>query len=755
MHRLGRPLLPLIAAALLLASSDEPVPILGFTPARVQAEREWEGKFQALPEPDSLRSYLQRLAARPHNVGSPYGRVNAEWLAAQFQSWGWQTSIDSFLVLFPTPRERIVELVAPTRFKAALQEPTLAADPTSGQRSEQLPTYNAYSIDGDVTAPLVYVNYGMPADYERLDRMGISVKGAIVLARYGAGWRGLKPKLAAEHGAVGCLIYSDPRDDGFSAGDPYPVGPWRPKEGVQRGSVLDMPVEPGDPLTPGTGAWPDSSRLSVDSAQGLTRIPVLPISWGDAAPLLSALGGPVAPENWRGGIGITYHVGPGPARVHLKTAFNWKLVPAYDVVARLPGAESPDQWILRGNHHDGWVNGAEDPISGLTAELEEARALGTLARQGWRPRRTIIYLAWDGEEPGLLGSTEWVEAHADELRAHGAVYINTDGNGRGYLGVEGSHSLERLVNQVARDIRDPETGLSVWQRLQLQQIAQASSPEDRAEIRGGGDLRIGALGSGSDFTPFLQHAGVASLNIGYGGEGGGGIYHSIYDSYTWYERFDDTSFVYGRALAQTVGTMVMRLAGADVLPYQFSGTSRAVRRYLEELRKLMTARRDSILEVNLELAEGVYTATADPREKSVPPLRAAEPPFLNFAPLENAVTAFAASASHYDSALASATVPGGTASNAAVAGKVDAILLTVEPALLSPEGLPGRPWFRHQLYAPGLLTGYGVKTVPGVREAIEASQWGLADSMIVRVADALQAAGTVLDSAAAVLGGGK
>ena len=750
MRRIVRLLLPLLSAALLVASGDEPAALLGFSPARVQAERDWEGKFQAQPEPDSLRSYLRHLSARPHNLGSPYGRANAEWLAARFQSWGWQTSIDSFLVLFPTPKERIVELVAPTRFRAALQEPALSADPTSGQRNEQLPTYNAYSIDGDVTAPLVYVNYGMPADYERLDRMGISVQGAIVLARYGAGWRGLKPKLAAEHGAVGCLIYSDPRDDGFTAGDPYPVGAYRPKEGVQRGSVLDMPVEPGDPLTPDVGAWPSARRLPADSAPGLTRIPVLPLSWGDAAPLLTALGGPVAPESWRGGLAITYHVGPGPARVHLKTSFNWQLVPAYDVVARLDGGEMPGEWIMRGNHHDGWVNGAEDPISGLVAELEEARALGELARQGWRPRRTIIYLAWDGEEPGLLGSTEWVEAHAEELKAHGAVYINSDGNGRGYLGADGSHSLQRLVNEVARDVKDPETGLTVWQRLQRLQISQASTAEERSEIRSGGDLRIGALGSGSDFTPFLQHAGIATLSLGFGGEGGGGVYHSIYDSYTWYERFDDTSFVYGRALAQTVGTTVMRLADADVLPFRFAGTSQAVGRYLEELRKLLTARRDSIVEVNLELGEGVFAAIADPRERSVPPQRAPDPPYLNFAPLQNATAAFAASAARYDSALAGAT-ESGRATSDSLARVLDGVLMAVEPALLSPEGLPGRPWFRHQLYAPGLLTGYGVKTVPGVREAIEASRWAQADSMIVRAAEAIQAATAMVDSASTVL----
>jgi len=741
-------------AAVLLAAVDVPPALLGFTADGSKAEREWEARFRAIPQPDSARAYLRHLAARPHHLGSPYGRANAEWLAARFAAWGWEASIDSFFVLFPTPRERLVELVAPTRFQATLREPALAADPTSGQQSEQLPTYNAYSIDGDVTAPLVYVNYGMPSDYEQLERMGISVKGAIVIVRYGEGWRGLKPKLAAEHGAVGCLIYSDPRDDGYGAGDTYPVGALRPKEGVQRGSVLDMPVRPGDPLTPNAGARRDTPRIPIDSAPGLTKIPVLPISWGDAMPLLAAIGGRVAPESWRGGLALTYHVGPGPARVHLRARFTWALTPTYDVVATLKGAQSPDEWILRGNHHDGWVNGAEDPLSGLTAELEEARALGELVRQGWKPKRTIIYLAWDGEEPGLLGSTEWVEAHAKELREHAAVYINSDGNGRGFLGAEGSHSLERLVNEAAADVPDPETGLTVRERLRLQQLAGASTPEKRSELRGTGDLRIGALGSGSDFTPFLQHAGVASLNIGFGGEeaGGGGIYHSIYDTYTWYQRFDDTSFVYNRALSQLVGTLVMRLADADLLPFRYGGTSRVAGEYLDELKKLATTRRDSIAELNQQISEGVFPAIADPRKVSIVPARQDPVPFLNWAPLENAVTAYAKSAGRYDS-LATARLGAATAPPAGQLQAVNQLLIDVEPALLLGVGLPGRPWFRHQLYAPGLLTGYGVKTLPGVREAIEGSAWALADTMIVRAAQALTASGAVVDSASARLAG--
>ncbi|HJX83614.1 MAG TPA: M28 family peptidase, partial [Candidatus Angelobacter sp.] len=500
----------------LSAASHDDEPLFGFTAASSPAERDWETKFRAIPNPQIMRDSMQRLSARPHHVGTAYDKQNAEWILSQFKSWGLDAQIETFDVLFPTPKERIVELLEPTRFVANLQEPPVAQDPTSNQQSEQLPTYNAYSIDGDVTGQLVYVNYGLPRDYEELDRLGVSVQGKIVIARYGASWRGIKPKVAAEHGAIGCIIYSDPRDDGYYQGDVFPDGPMRNENGVQRGSVLDMPLYPGDPLTPGVGAKGDVKRLAIKDAPTITKIPVLPISYGDARPLLAALKGPMGPESFRGALPIPYHVGPGPARVHLKVMSNWDIKPVYDVIAKIPGSEAPDQWVVRGNHHDGWVNGAEDPISGQIALLEEARAMGALLKQGWKPKRTIIYCAWDGEEPMLLGSTEWAEYHADELKQHAAIYINTDGNGRGYLQVEGSHSLEKFVNTVSRDITDPEKNISVWKRSQAARWLRGR-PEDRKEARTRGDLRIGPLGSGSDYTAFIDHLGIASLNVGYGG----------------------------------------------------------------------------------------------------------------------------------------------------------------------------------------------------------------------------------------------
>ena len=734
--------------------SAETGTLRGFSTESSRTQRDWESKFRAIPEPANMRNYMERLAARPHHVGSPYDKDNAEWLLSKFKEFGLDAQIETFEVLFPTPKERLLELVEPTKFTAKIAEPTVATDPTSSQRQEQLPTYNAYSTDGDVTAPLVYVNYGIPEDYDMLDRMGISVKGAIVIARYGGSWRGIKPKVAAEHGAIGCLIYSDPRDDGYFQGDVFPDGAYRNKDGVQRGSVMDMPVYPGDPLTPGVGATRDAKRLDRKDVTTLTKIPVMPISYGDAQPMLAALKGPVAPGNWRGALPITYHLGPGPAKVHLKLAFNWNLKPIYDVIARIQGGTYPDEWIIRGNHHDGWVNGAEDPVSGLGPLLEEARGFGMLMKQGWKPKRTIILCAWDGEEPGLLGSTEWAEAHADDLQRHAAVYINTDGNGRGYLEVEGSHTLEKFINGMQKDIDDPESKLSVWKRLQFQRIANPppTNPQDRLEARNRPDLRIGALGSGSDYTAFLDHLGIASINMGFGGEDGGGIYHSIYDDFYWYTHFADTDFTYGRALAQAVGTSVMRLADAELLPFDFNNLTDTVRRYVDDVKKLANDKRDQIIERNRQIEEGMFAAVMDPKHKLAIPPKEPVPPFLNFAPLDNGLAALQRTAQLYDEALAHANENGGSALARAALREANAKLISVERALTLNEGLPNRPWFKHQIYAPGFYTGYGVKTLPAVRESIEQKQWKLAEDEIVKVGKVLENAGEVIQGATTELG---
>jgi N-acetylated-alpha-linked acidic dipeptidase len=736
-------LLPLSAA-----TSNDDQPLYGFTAAGSKTERDWENKFRAIPSPQILRDTMQRLSARPHHVGSAYDKQNAEWILAQFKSWGLQAEIETFEVLFPTPKERVLELVEPARYTAKLQEPPAAGDPTSNQQAEQLPTYNAYSIDGDVTAPLVYVNYGLPRDYEELDRLGVSVKGAIVIARYGNSWRGIKPKVAAEHGAVGCIIYSDPRDDGYFEDGVFPEGPMRNENGVQRGSVMDMPVYPGDPTTPGVGAKGDVKRLAIKDIPTLTKIPTLPISYGDAKPLLAALKGRMAPEGFRGGLPIAYHVGPGPAKVHLKVAFNWDIKPVYDVIAKIPGSEAPDQWVVRGNHHDGWVNGAEDPISGQIALLEEARGLAELLKQGWKPKRTIIYCAWDGEEPMLLGSTEWAEYHGEELKQHAAIYINTDGNGRGYLGAEGSHSLEKFVNGVARDITDPEKNISVWKRSQAARLMsrRPDQQQERKEARTRPDLRIGALGSGSDYTAFLDHLGVASLNVGYGGEDTSGIYHSIYDDFYWFTHFSDGDFVYGRALAQTVGTMVLRFADADILPYDFTDFADTIHKYNDELKTLLKNRQDEARERNQSLDEGVFVATSDPRRPLVPPAKEEVPPFINFAPLDNAQAAVERSAEHYARAIKAFT-----AANPAPASSLRALndrLIQTERRLTNAGGLPRRPWYQHLIYAPGFYTGYGAKTLPGIREGIEEKRYQEAEKEITRVGQALEDYASAVEAAA-------
>jgi len=709
--------------------------------AAAQQGQAWDVRFRAIPDARNIGEYVRIMSARPHHLGSPYGKQTAEWILARFKEWGWDAQIENYDVLFPTPKERLVEMVEPTTFRLALEEPPVAVDPTSSQKTEQLPPFNAYSIDGDVTGPLIYVNYGLPSDYEELDRRGISVKGAIVIARYGASWRGIKPKVAAERGAIGCLIYSDPRDDGYFVDGVFPDGPMRSKDGVQRGSVMDMPTYPGDPTTPGRGSTPGVTRLDVKDVTTLTRIPVLPISYGDAQPLLAALGGTVAPMDWRGSLPITYRIGPGPARVHLKVAFDWSLKRAHNVIARLPGSTYPNEWVVRGNHHDAWVNGAQDPASGMSVELEEARALGQLVKQGWRPQRTIVYAAWDGEEQGLLGSTEWVEYHEAELRDTAVVYINTDGNGRGFLNAGGSHALEPLVNAVAKEIEDPDTKASVWKRMQARTIA-AGPPAQRNEARTRSDLRISALGSGSDYSAFLQHAGVPTLNLSFAGlDDSEGIYHSIYDDYYHFTKFLDTDFVYGRALAQTVGSLVIRLADASVLPFEFTSLADTVQTYVSDLEAQLKNRQTEVKELNQQIEEGVFTAIADPRRQTTAPVVESVPPSINFAPLDNAASALSQAADRYKKSLEAAR-------SRLTPDQIRAInkgVIQSERHLTDTGGLPRRPWYRHMLYAPGFYTGYAVKTMPGVREALEQKNYAEAEREIVRVAEALTREAQLID----------
>lgn len=724
-------------------------PILGFSGTRLAEERTLETKFDSSLRRDDLREWMKRLSAHPHHVGSPYDKANAEFIASLYKSWGFETAIESFDVLFPTPKVRVLEMLAPEKFTPRLAEPALAEDSTSNQGGEQLPIYNAYSIDGDVTGDLVYVNYGVPKDYEELDRRGVDVKGKIVIARYGGSWRGIKPKVAAEHGAIGCIIYSDPRDDGYFEGDVYPKGAYRSEDGAQRGSVADMPLYSGDPLTPSVGATKDAKRLPIKDAPTLTKIPVMPISYADALPLLRALRGPVAPDAWRGALPITYHIGPGPTSVHLKLEFNWDIVPIYDVIAKMTGDERPDEWIIRGNHHDGWVNGASDPISGQIATLGEGRAIGELVKQGWKPKRTIIYCAWDGEEPGLLGSTEWAETHADALRQKAAVYINSDSNGRGYLSAGGSRSLERLVDQAARDVTDPERHISVLERDRARSII-SGSPEEKREARENSDLKLFPLGSGSDYTPFLQHLGIASLSIGYGGEGGGGSYHSIYDSFDHFIRFSDGTFEYGIALAQTGGRIVLRLANADILPFEFSEFGESLEEFTKEVSKLADNMRLETEENNRLIRENTFVVASDPRETFVVPKPKDPVPYLNFSPLQNSLATLQQHLKEFSDLMKEHNA-GQQRFSAETQKALDRIYIRTERALTLPEGLPRRPWYAHEIYAPGFYTGYDVKTLPGIREAIEQRNWKEANEQIGVVARVIDQFSKEIDSATEIV----
>jgi len=699
----------------------------------VPQDKQLETKFDSYLKASNLDVWMKRLTARPHHTSSPYDKENAEFIAAQFKSWGYETKIEEFYVLFPTPKTRSLEMTMPLKITASLTEPGLAEDATSGQTGEQLPIYNAYSTDGDVTGELVYVNYGVPKDYEELEQRGIDVKGKIVIARYGGAWRGIKPKVAAEHGAVGCIIYSDPRDDGFYQGDVYPKGAWRNENGAQRGSVMDMPLYNGDPLTPGIGATKDAKRLDRKDAQTITKVPVLPISYSDALPLLKSLTGQVVPDSWRGALPITYHFGPGKSVVHLRLEFNWNIVPIYDVIATMKGSEFPDEWIIRGNHHDGWVNGAGDPTSGMVATMEEARGLAELVRTGWKPKRTIVYCAWDAEEQGLLGSTEWAETHAQELKQKAVVYINSDGNGRGFFGAAGSHTLEPFVSSVVKDVVDPQKSISTFERAKAQRIATGSAEESK-EARERSTLRIGALGSGSDYTTFLDFLGIAALSIGYGGEDGGGSYHSIYDSYDHFKRFGDPGFKYGVALAQTGGRMVIRLADAAVLPFEFVPFAETISRYAKEVEILSEEMRTETDELNKKINERSLELSADPTEPSVVPKPKDPVPFLNFAPLQNAVKNLDAAAKDFDNTLAANRDK--LSQNAKKT--TNALFRSAEHWLTSDAGLPGRPWYKHQMYAPGAYTGYGVKSLPAIRESIELRKWKEAEEQIVVVAGVLE-----------------
>jgi len=718
-----------------------------------------EKSFDANLHPSDLDGWMKLMASEPNHVGSPHDKQNAEWVLQKFKDWGWDAHIETFQVLYPTPISETVELVGGKKpFKATMQEKAVPGDTTARAKEYALPGYLAYQGDGDVTAPMVYVNYGMQDDYKALERMGISVKGKIVIARYGAGWRGLKPLLAQQHGAVGCIIYSDPADDGYATGAAYPEGPARPPQGIQRGSVQDMTIYPGDPLTPGVGATADAKRLTREEAKTILKIPALPISYADATVLLQSMTGRVVPGNWRGALPITYRVGPSDLKLHLAVKSDWSLKPVYDVVAKMQGSEYPDQWVVRGNHRDGWVYGASDPLSGQVAMLAEAQSIGELAKTGWKPKRTIVYLSWDGEEPGLLGSTEWAEEHAAELKQKAVIYINSDGNGRGFWRAEGSHDLQHFVNQVTNDITDPETHVSVSERSRAAVRAQGMSPTAREDIKAEAkidadpakDYQMGPLGSGSDYSAYIEHLGLPALNIGYGGEadGGGGDYHSRYDTYEHHSRFDDPGFVYDTMLAKTAGHMVLRLADTDLPVVQAGDFADTVAMYLGEVKKLADNRREAAEIQSKALTDHVFEDVYDPTKTNGMPTALKPVPKFDFTPMDDAVKQLQKSAKAYDDALAADGAKLSPDARAKLWAAIQPLDQTLAPDNV---GLPGRPWFKNLIYAPGRYTGYGAKTLPGIREAIEDERFDDATRYITLTANALNAYSAQLDKATDVL----
>jgi len=708
--------LSFVLAGAVYAQAPAAAPIRGFLPDQWKAQHDREEQAKAVPQAERLRIYMDRMAAKPHHAGSPGSKSVAEYLAAQLAEWGFDTRIEIFQALIPYPTTRTLEMTAPVHFRAKLTEPPISGGSSTSQE-DQLPPFNAYSGSGDVTAPLVYVNYGQPEDFEYLKTLGVDLKGKIAIARYGRSWRGLKAKLAQDYGAVGCLIYSDPHEDGFFQSDAYPLGPMRPADGVQRGSVMDMALYPGDPLSPGfasePGIKPSSKLLTRDEARTLIKIPVLPISWADALPLLQQLTGPVVPESWRGALPLTYHSGPGPATVHLQVDFDWSTRPLYDVIATIPGSIAKDQWILYGNHHDAWVNGASDPVSGASALLETARTLSVLRKQGWQPKRTILLALWDGEEYGLLGSTEWVEKHMDELDRNAAVYINSDSTGRGPLVAGGSASLEPFLAEVLRDVTDPSTSRSLLdvQRDRRTPVVFAGAPPPAASDPRERPFHLDPLGSGSDYVAFLDHAGIASLNLGFAA--GDGVYHSAYDTSAWYQQFSDGDRTYGKALTQVMSIAILRLADAPVLPFDFGSLSASATRWVEEIRKQL------------------------PHGKSGPGK-------VNLRPMSLQLARLSAAAKAYDDQLSAWTKRGGTPETLA---KVDESIRKIERALQTADGLPRRGWYRNQIYAPGMLTGYTAKTLPGVREAVEARQWDEANQQVSKLAETLGAAAAQVEEA--------
>lgn len=688
----------------------------GFTVESSATERNWESEFRAIPEASAAREHLRRLTAQPHVAGTKEDYDTAIYVRDQIRSYGISSELKEYDVLLPYPKQpSIVELVAPRRERLTLKEAVVPEDPSSSN-PRIIPLFNGYSASGDVTAPLVYVNYGLPPDYDALKKIGVDVKGKIVLARYGNSFRGVKAKVAQDNGAVGLIIYSDPADDGYMQGDVFPKGPWRPASSAQRGSVQFLSTAPGDPLTPGVPAIPGTPRLKMEEVTTLTRIPVQPISYGDARRLLEPLQGAVRPRGFQGGLPFAYHVGgTSDVRVHLKTDMDYQVRKIWNVISRIDGAQEKDRWVVMGNHRDAWTFGAVDPNSGTTAMLEAARAFGGLLKKGWQPRRTIVLCSWDGEEYGLLGSTEWVEENAVELKQKAVAYLNVDAAVSGAnFGASSVPSMWKMIRAATRDVPDPKSEKSIYQ--QWQDRTRDSNPDpELTDAETGSDTRIaeariGALGSGSDYTPFLQHLGIPSSDMSFGGDYG--VYHSAYDDFYWMSHFGDPTFMYHVTAARLWGTIAMRLADSAGLPLDYRDYATQVREFFTESMK--TARQRKL------------TSSIDEKQ------------------MNDAIDAFSSEAEKTERARQDAIVQPGAAARLR---RINDALIGVERDLTDGRGLRGRTWYTHQIYAPGTYTGYAAQPLPDFRQALEDRNTVNAGEALNRIVDALKRAAETLRKA--------
>ncbi len=695
------------------AQSGSGTRLRGFSAAGSGAELAREREFMALPSARTAEAYFDVLTAEPHHTGSPYEIKLADYVADRYREVGLEVTRYEYGVVIPWPGERAVEILEPTPLKLKVEEEVLPGDPFASKPGI-LPAYNAYSPSGDASGELVYVNYGVPADYETLDKLGISVKGRIVLARYGGSWRGIKPKVAAEHGAIGCLIYSDPRDDGYFQGDAYPDGPFRGPGMIQRGSVMDMPQYPGDPTTPGRPSKEGVERLPLDQVRTFAPIPVLPMSYRDGQELLKRLKGPVAPESWRGALPFTYHIGPGPAKVRMHLQMDYGQRRLINVLGRIPGSSLPDEWVVVGSHRDAWTFGASDSISGHASMMDIARSFGEMRKKGWSPKRTIVFASWDGEEQGLLGSTEWVEDLAAEVSARVVLYVNRDaGATKGWFNSSAVHSLTPFVHDIARTVGDPDQPSKTLYDRWLERARELSPPKEGEPPLAA--PKVGALGSGSDYTAFLDHVGVSALDMGIGSDEAGGTYHSIYDHPIWFKKYVDPGFKYSVAASQVTGIAVLRVSESEMLPFDYESYGKQILEYVGEI------------------------------EKEARKLSDTGASKVDFAGLRSSADALVAAGvgikSRGDALLAASPV------NSEALTDVNRRLVRAERDLIEPSGLPDRPWFKHTIYAPGLYTGYGVKTIPGVREAVEAKNFDRAAVQAKLVIAALQRATRTLEGA--------